>query len=142
GTKADLVDDAVARAALLAPDAIVVSAVAGEGLEALASRLEAAVTTAEALAEERAPIVILRPGRPTFVVRREGAAFRVVGRGVERWVADTDFEDAGQVAALQRRLVREGVERQLAAAGAREGDEVRIGSQAFDFLPGQPTPAP
>ena len=37
---------------------------------------------------------------------------------------------------LQRRLAKEGVERQLAAAGAVRGDEVRIGDRAFDFLPG------
>ena len=142
GTKADLVDDAAARAVSLGPQALVVSAVAGEGLDALAARLEEAVTAAEVLAEERAPVVVLRPGRPAFVVRREGAAFRVVGRGVERLVAETDFEDDEAVAGLQRRLVREGVERQLAAAGARAGDEVRIGDRAFDFLPEASAPAP
>ncbi|MBI2238328.1 MAG: Obg family GTPase CgtA, partial [Actinobacteria bacterium] len=76
-----------------------------------------------------------RPARPRFVVRREGERFRVVGRGVERWVAETDFDDPRKVAALQRRLVKEGVERQLAAMGARRGDEVVIGGRAFEFLP-------
>ncbi|MFM8944747.1 MAG: GTPase ObgE [Actinomycetota bacterium] len=129
-TKADLAPDVVAPS-----PGIRVSGVTGEGIEDLARGIEVAVTDAERAAEEREPVVVLRPGRPTFVVRREGAAFRVIGRGVERWVTDTDFEDEADVALLQRRLAKEGVERQLAAAGAVRGDEVRIGDRAFDFLP-------
>jgi GTP-binding protein len=78
---------------------------------------------------------VLRPGRPRFVVRREGERFRVVGRGVERWVAETDFDDPGEVVRLQQRLIKEGVERRLAAVGARRGDEVVIGDRAFEFIP-------
>jgi Obg family GTPase CgtA-like protein len=54
---------------------------------------------------------------------------------VERWVAQTDFEDPREVVQLQKRLAKEGVERQLAAQGARRGDEVLIGERAFEFLP-------
>ncbi len=79
--------------------------------------------------------MVLRPGHPRFEVRREGSRFRVIGRGVERWVAETDLEDPRQVERLQRRLVKEGVERQLAAAGASRGDEVVIGSSTFEFVP-------
>jgi GTP-binding protein len=69
------------------------------------------------------------------VIRREGDRYRVVGRNVERWVAETDFEDPRRIVELQKRLVREGVERQLVAAGARRGDEVVIGDRAFEFIP-------
>ena len=68
-------------------------------------------------------------------MRREGERFRVVGRGVERWVAETDFDDPAKVERLQRRLAKEGVERQLARSGARRGDEIVIGDRAFEFLP-------
>ena len=78
---------------------------------------------------------MLRPGRPRFTVSREGRGFRVTGREVERWVLEADLEDEDTVLQLQRRLVREGVERQLAAAGARRGDEVLIADKAFEFLP-------
>jgi Obg family GTPase CgtA-like protein len=54
---------------------------------------------------------------------------------VERWVSETDLDDPVKLRRLQRRLIREGVERQLAAAGARRGDEVVIGDVAFEFLP-------
>jgi Obg family GTPase CgtA-like protein len=50
-------------------------------------------------------------------------------------VLDTDMEDEAEVAKLQKRLIREGVERQLAVAGARRGDEVLIADKAFEFLP-------
>jgi GTP-binding protein len=69
------------------------------------------------------------------VVKREGERFRVTGPRVERWVAEVDLDDEAEVSALQRRLVRAGVERRLAEAGARRGDEVLIGGVAFDFLP-------
>jgi Obg family GTPase CgtA-like protein len=37
--------------------------------------------------------------------------------------------------ALQRRLVKEGVERELASKGAHRGDEVLIGSHVFEYIP-------
>jgi GTP-binding protein len=131
GTKADLVDEP----APLEEGALVVSAVTGDGIEELARRLGILAEEATAAAPERTPHVVLRPGRPRFTVRREGAGFRVVGRGVERWVLETDMDDDEDVAKLQRRLIREGVERQLAAAGARRGDEVLIADKAFEFQP-------
>ncbi len=134
GTKADLVSEPGAASRRLGPDAAAVSGLSGEGVAALGERVgEMARRAAEG--EERASYVVLRPARPRFVVRREGERFRVVGRGVERWVAETDFDDPRKVAALQRRLAKEGVERQLAAMGARRGDEVVIGGRAFEFLP-------
>ena len=65
----------------------------------------------------------------------------MAGRGVERWVQETDLDDERQVTRLQRRLIDEGVERQLARAGARRGDEVRILDRAFEFLPEERTTA-
>ena len=59
----------------------------------------------------------------------------MIGRGVERWVTETDLEDPEKLQRLQRRLVKEGVERELASAGARRGDEVMIGDVAFEYLP-------
>jgi GTP-binding protein len=134
GTKADLVDDPTRAEVSLGPVALVVSAVTGDGVKALSARLESLVESTPD--DDRRPLVVLRPARAPFVVRREGERFRVVGRSVERWVAETDFEDAGKVATLQKRLIREGVERQLAASGAEPGDEIVIGDRAFEFIPG------
>jgi GTPase len=141
-TKADLVDDPEAAAGPLGDvgEVVVVSGVTGAGLERLQVRLEELSGAAIAAAPEREPYVVLRPGRERFTVRPEGERWRVTGREVERWVAATDFDDDQAVAALQRRLQREGVERKLAERGALRGDEVVIGDRAFDFLPDQEPP--
>ena len=76
---------------------------------------------AAASAEERTPYVVLRPARPRFAVTREGDRYRVAGRGVERWVSETDLDDPAAVVRLQKRLVREGVERQLVSAALAGG---------------------
>lgn len=134
GTKADLVGDAAEAARRLHREAVAVSGLTGEGIDDLAGLLaELAKRASEG--EERRSFVVLRPARLRFAVRREGGGFRVVGRAVERWVAETDFEDPPKVVQLQKRLVKEGVEKQLAAMGARRGDEVLIADRAFEFLP-------
>ncbi|MEO8425326.1 MAG: GTPase ObgE [Actinomycetota bacterium] len=138
GTKTDLVDDAASGVLALGDDAIAVSAVTGEGLEDLLSRLGAMSKAAEAAAPEPTPYVVLRPGRPRFTVTREGAGWRVKGRNVEQWVLGTDMDDEVQLAKLQGRLIREGIERRLAELGANPGDEVAIGDGVFEFIPDAP----
>jgi Obg family GTPase CgtA-like protein len=113
GTKADLVRTRTVAASLTS-DALVVSGVSGEGIETLRERLAALAREVAEGEDERRPYVVIRPARPAFVVRREGERFRVVGRNVERWVAETDFDDPSELVRLQTRLIRE-VERQLAA---------------------------
>ena len=133
GTKVDLVEDP-ARAA----DAIhglPVSAVTGEGLELIATQLEQLSRKGAAELPPRASYVVLRPGRARFTISRESGGWRVVGRNVERWVHETDLDDERALVALQRKLIKEGVERQLAKAGARRGDEIRISDRTFEFLP-------
>ena len=134
GTKADLAPN-VDPQAVLSSGAIAVSAVTGQGLEVLRTRLAELAREAATVGEERTAYVVLRPARPRFVIRREGERFRVIGRGVERWVSETDLDDPVKLQRLQRRLVKEGVERELASAGARRGDEVVIGDVAFEFVP-------
>jgi len=132
-TKSDLVEDPRAEARRLDPGALAVSGLTGEGVKELAERLsELAERDAE---EEPRPFVVLRPGRPSFVINREGERFRVIGRNVERWVAETDFDDPRGVVKLQKGLRKEGVERQLAEMGALRGDEVLIADRVFEFMP-------
>jgi GTPase len=138
GTKADLVDDVRAAIRALGDDALPVSAVTGEGLDELLSHLGAMSKVAEAAEPEPTPFVVLRPGRPRFTVAREGAGWRVRGRNVEQWVLGTDTDDEVQLVRLQKRLVREGIERRLAELGANRGDEVTIGDRVFEFIPDAP----
>jgi GTPase len=139
GTKADLVKDPKATADGIR--ALPVSAVTGEGMDLLAAQLERLSREAASEQPARTPFVVLRPGRPRFTVAREDGGWRVSGRNVERWVRETDLDDERQLTRLQRRLIKEGVERQLAKAGARRGDEIRISDRAFEFLPDADPPA-
>jgi GTPase len=133
GTKVDLLQ---ARLDFLPPGIdLAVSGVTREGVDELAARIAEEVAIDNAAEPSRSSFVVLRPGREPFAVRREGEHYVVAGPRVERWVEETDLEDPRQVQALQRRLVRAGVERRLAEAGARRGDEVIIGGRAFEFIP-------
>jgi GTPase len=146
--KVDL-PDAVTMAAMARPsleargyEVLEVSAVSGEGLDALRYRLgvlvdELAPSTPDAIDADAAPVV-LRPkalAAPVSVEREEDGAFRVVSRRVERWVAMLPVEEPDAARYLQGRMRRAGVEKALIAAGARVGDTVVIGGVEFAFQP-------
>jgi GTP-binding protein len=136
GTKADLVGDPAAASATLPPDALAVSAITGAGLEELRERVNALASEAASSEPERSTHVVLRPGRPRFAVKRdERGTWHVEGRSVERWVLETDLDDADDLAKLQRNLRREGVFRVLEASGVAEGDDVEIRGLVFAFVP-------
>lgn len=141
GNKIDLpearaaVDDAAVAASPL--PFFAVSALTGEGVDALADALAGAVEAerAAAAADEEAVLVRIRPETEAVEVRRENAAYRVLSRRAEQLVSRFDLTNPEAVRYVQDRLVSLGVEQALERAGAREGDEVRIGDQAFDFVP-------
>ena len=136
GTKADLVDDATERARALDADALAVSAMTGDGVDELSDRLGDMARLAGEEQPERQPFVVLRPGRARFeVAQLDGGRWRVTGRAVERWVMEADLDDERDVERLQRRLRKEGVDRQLTALGARAGDDVEIRGRVFEFVP-------
>jgi GTP-binding protein len=54
---------------------------------------------------------------------------------VERMVAQTAIDNSRAVRRLQKRLKALGVESALKREGAKEGDEVRIGNTAFEWIP-------
>jgi len=140
GTKADLVDDPAERAAALGDRVAVVSAMTGDGIDELLAGLGLLAREAAAAEPPRPATVVLRPGRPRFVVTRRGAVWEVQGSKVERWVMETDLDDDEQVARLQTRLKKEGVDRALAAEGARPGDDVSIRGRVFEYQ-ADPDPA-
>jgi len=136
GSRADLVaaDDRLPLGAY--GGAQVISAVTGEGLGELTGRLAILVARAREEAASRAIAPVLhRPEPEGVVVEREGGAFVVLGREAARAVAVSDLTDPDAIAHVQRRLKRMGVDRALARAGAREGDEVRIGALSFTYSP-------
>lgn len=135
GTKADLVEDPAVIAATLGGHVAIVSAVTGDGIEALAQRIGIVAKEAADAEPKRSPTVVLRPGRPRFTVkRRADGGWEVSGRSVERWVTDADLDDDEEVARLQARLKKEGVDRVLAERGARQGDDVHIRGRVFEYV--------
>ena len=100
-----------------------------------------------AMAPIERPKVVIRP-KPVgkveeFTIRRigdgdGGFVWRVRGDKPERWVRQTDFNNAEAVGYLADRLNRLGVEDKLLAIGAVAGDAVAIGGEnpvVFDFAP-------
>ena len=125
-----------------------ISAVTGEGIDALVSdtadavaKLRAAVPapTGEA-AEASAQWERRRQQRDrTMSVKREGAhVWRVSGAAIERMVIQTDWDNDEAVAYLQHRFERSGLDDRLEKAGCVPGDEVRILELAFTYE-GEPT---
>jgi GTP-binding protein len=94
-----------------------------------AERAEAAKTTTE----PQRVYGQRRRGLGDFTVAREDGVYRVLGAPVEREVAMTDLDSEEAVARLQRRLRQAGIDQALRAAGATQGDTVRIGEVEFEW---------
>ena len=145
GNKADIADTAEASARLrerAEVDGLLyfeVSAVTGAGIEpfmrAVAERVFELRT--EAVREEGATRQVwtheAKADREFSVRNLGGGVFEVTGRGVERMVIMTEWNNEEAIAFLQKRLVKAGVERALEEAGAVDGDEIRIAGKAFYF---------
>lgn len=117
-----------------------VSALTGAGMDGLARAVAERVHELRVAAApvEEAPQAVYRhlPARGAkgySVSNLGGGVFRVEGRGIERMVIMTEWDNEEAVAFLQKRLVRAGVERALIEAGARDGDEIRIVERSFIF---------
>jgi GTP-binding protein len=117
---------------------LVISAATGDGIAELLQRLAVLVKEARAAAttDAGAPgdVVVHRPLPEGVDVRRDpDGTWIVLGRAAERAVALSDLTDAGAQAEAVRRLRRLGVDRALARAGARDGDEVKVGDMSFTW---------
>ncbi|HEX2263885.1 MAG TPA: GTPase ObgE, partial [Pseudonocardiaceae bacterium] len=125
-----------------------VSTVTTEGLRELTFALGTAVREHRSAQPPPEPTrVVLRPspiGESGFVVaadpdQRDG--FIIRGIRPQRWVRQTNFDNAEAVGYLADRLARLGVEDALAAAGARAGSTVTIGDVTFEWEPSTPAGA-
>lgn len=125
-----------------------ISTKSGEGLSGLTFAMADLVAARRALLPEPAPKkIVIRPKAVAqsepFTIRRMGdgmggEVWRVRGDKPERWVRQTDFNNAEAVGYLADRLNKLGVEDKLLEIGARTGDAVAIGGEdavIFDFAP-------
>lgn len=134
-TKRDLSVESPVTAALLelAPDLIEISSVAGQGLDDLVHRVADAVDRAGRTSDQGEGYVLHRPLGATFEVERVDGVWVVNGRAAERAVAFNDLTLSDAALLASRRLARLGVDDSLRRAGAKEGDEVRIGDLVFEY---------
>lgn len=127
-----------------------VSTKSGEGLNALKFAMADLVAKRRAEAPPEKPKrIVIRPkpvagGGAEFSVAKQGDGeggfvWRVRGEKPERWVRQTDFNNAEAVGYLADRFARIGIEEELLAFGALAGDAVAIGGGddpvVFDFAP-------
>ncbi|ANE22841.1 GTP-binding protein CgtA [Denitrobacterium detoxificans] len=125
------------------PKLYLTSAVTGKGLDALAAAIGTRVheiREAARAAQEAEPHYDhvwerKRQAREQKfeVVKLSSDVYRVVGTQVERMVVQCDWENEEAIAFLQHRFKRLGIDAALEAAGARDGDEIRIVGRSFEF---------
>ena len=112
------------------------SSITGQGLPELKGAMFEAVREARQTEPEVETFVVHKPKSTGFSVHREDSgAFVVTGRAALRAVAITDLTNPDALAYVQGRLKSLGVDRALVRAGVKEGDLVKIGNFAFDYLP-------
>jgi GTPase len=129
--KADL-EEADAAAATV-DGTISVSAITGHGVRDALYRIADAVEQARRDAPDRQGFVLHRPVTPPFRLRREGSVWIVDGVGAQRAVRFSDLTNPQAADLASDRLTRLGIDDALAAAGAEEGDTVRIGDLEFEY---------
>lgn len=112
-----------------------VSAATGEGLPELMQRTAKLLLEHIELPEETTETIVYeaKPQEDFTIGRDEDGAFLIRGRGIERLVAMTNFDNDEGVRRFQQLFKRIGIEAALKEKGVNEGDTVRIGEMEFEF---------
>lgn len=117
-----------------------ISAAAHMGLKPLIFAAWTALQEARIAQPDPEPIVILRTEptrrmsvRDTEIRRDADGAWVLAGAAIERMVRRTDLNNDHAVRRLQRIMDRGGLYTRLKEMGAKEGDTVQIGPEAFEY---------
>jgi GTP-binding protein len=134
-SKADLPEAQAAQGSLatVGVEAHLFSALTGEGLARLLHAIADAVARVEREIPAAEGYVLHRPAPPGFAIHHDGERWVVEGRIAERAVALDDLTKPEAAGFAARRLARAGIDDALRRAGAKPGDEVRIGEVVFEF---------
>lgn len=120
-------------------EAVAVSAIIREGVDALIFRLAQFLAEEDRTARYEAQVhpevetIVIKPPSSHFEVERKRKTFYVTGEDVERLAVMTDTGSDEALYRLQRRLKQMGVITALERAGAREGSKVRIGTVELNW---------
>jgi GTP-binding protein len=112
------------------------SAVTGEGVRPLLYRVKELLDrTPQPGPVEIDAEVVIRPKveDKSFTIKREGAAWRVSGKHIERIAAMTYFEFDEPLMRFQTTLERLGISQALKEAGVKVGDTVYIGDEVLEW---------
>lgn len=117
-----------------------ISAVTGEGIDKLiyktAEMLDGIKPKEKPEPEKKISHKIIsyaKEDESSFNIFKEGKIFVVKGKGIERMIAMTNFDNDDAVEYLQYRFDKLNLEKKLFEAGARDGDMIKIGEMTFDF---------
>lgn len=114
-----------------------VSGATSQGLQPLLYHL---MTLIEKEDSRPAPVVLtplpVERAKETWEVVVEDDRFAILGKGIERMVEMTNLSNTESLRYLHRRLHRMGVIDKLREQGAEDGDTVRIGDWAFNYVEG------
>ncbi len=138
-TKSELLDDEAFAALGLDDSVLRVSSMTGEGVDALMYAIAELVDRVVRETPQREGFILHRPLRDDFTIRRDTNVWIVEGIAAVRAVNLSDLTDPDAAEFVARRLVRSGIVDGLVAAGAQQGDDVRIGSIVFTFDPDSET---
>lgn len=108
-----------------------ISAATGEGVRDLILRAEEMLSWIPKDSDIEEVVEYTLSEDEPFEIEKEGDAFRVTGKVIERLVAMTDLENESGVKRLQRSFKRMGLDNALKKAGIGPGDTVVIGD--FEF---------
>ncbi len=115
-----------------------ISAATGSGVEELVKFVAGQVSKLQDLREEEGLFVeeeirVEPVGEEQFSIEKEGPVFIVRDPGLERLVAQTDFEQAEALYRFQHVCRKRGLEEELIKHGIEDGDTVRIGEEEFYY---------
>ena len=116
-------------------DVYPVSSVTGEGLTRLMHKIADEVDRYVRKAPDRASYLLYRPLDQGFDVDKEEEGWVVSGRIPERAINLSDLTIPEAADLVAARLGRIGVDSALQQAGAKRGDDVRIGDLVFTYEP-------
>ncbi len=117
-------------------EAHAISAATGQGVQELLRTVVDRLGTLpvqEQVIEEELPVLRPSEDENAFQITREGNAFRLRGKKVERVVAMTNFDQEEGVLRLHRVFEAMGVTDALERAGVHPGDMVRIGEVELEW---------
>ncbi|HSM02070.1 MAG TPA: GTPase ObgE [Acidimicrobiia bacterium] len=134
-SKADVPEatDAVEALARIGVEAHLISSLTGQGLTVLLHAVADAVDRVARHTPDGEGYVLHRPAQAAFEIHHDGERWVVEGLRAERAVALDDLTKPEAAGFAARRLAKAGVDDALREAGAKPGDEVRIGDVVFEF---------